>query len=102
MSIPKLEYGSEVFLKMKALEQGKRRKMTLSEEEREKADAEIKELVNKENRNFSTISRHSILTKEKDENQRDICRDFQTGWRDQGSAESKRGKNQGTQTEVRA
>ena len=41
----KLEYGSEVFLKMKALEQEKEEKMTLSEEEREKADAEIKELV---------------------------------------------------------
>ena len=38
----KLEYGSEVFLKMKALEQEKEEKMTLSEEEREKADAEIK------------------------------------------------------------
>ena len=34
----KLEYGSEVFLKMKALEQEKEEKMTLSEEEREKAD----------------------------------------------------------------
>ena len=33
----KLEYGSEVFLKMKALEQEKEEKMTLSEEEREES-----------------------------------------------------------------
>ena len=44
----KLEYGSEVFLKMKDLEQEKEEKMTLSEEEREKADAEIKGTCNKE------------------------------------------------------
>lgn len=49
----KLEYGSEVFLKMKALEQEKRRKMTLSEEEREKADAEIKKLVVKRTELFN-------------------------------------------------
>ena len=49
----KLEYGSEVFLKMKALEQEKEEKMTLSEEEREKADAEIKELVIKRTELFN-------------------------------------------------
>ena len=49
----KLEYGSEVFLKMKALEQEKEEKMTLSEEEREKADAEIKKLVVKRTELFN-------------------------------------------------
>ena len=49
----KLEYGSEVFLKMKDLEQEKEEKMTLSEEEREKADAEIKELVVKRTELFN-------------------------------------------------
>ena len=49
----KLEYGAEVFLKMKALEQEKEEKMTLSEEEREKADAEIKELVIKRTELFN-------------------------------------------------
>ena len=49
----KLEYGSEVFLKMKALEQEKEEKMTLSEEEREKADAEIKELIVKRTELFN-------------------------------------------------
>lgn len=93
----KLEYGSEVFLKMKALEQEKEEKMTLSEEEREKADAEIKELVRKRTELFN-YKQTLDTAKEKAENQRDICRDFQTGWRDQGSAESKRGKNQGTRT----
>ena len=71
--------------------------MTLSEEEREKADAEIKELVIKRTELFN-YKQTLDTSKRKSENQRDICRDFQTGWRDQGSAESKRGKNQGTQT----
>lgn len=60
----KLEYGSEVFLKMKDLEQEKEEKMTLSEEEREKADAEIKELVVKRTELFN-YKQTLILPKKK-------------------------------------
>mgnify|MGYP000116886060 CR=1 FL=1 len=66
---------------MKALEQEKEEKMTLSEEEREKADAEIKELVIKRTELFN-YKQTLDTSKEKDESQRDIRGDFQTGWRD--------------------
>ena len=58
---------------MKALEQEKEEKMTLSEEEREKADAEIKELVIKRTELFNykqTLDTSKEKAKVKEDNPR--------------------------------